>query len=345
MRVELRTLTGLSILLGLAASSALWAGAAGEEPAHLDNKEEQGKDFFLEMKPEAQVALRAIQDHIAKTQKPNGAFVGDKDPGEDALCSIALLAGGSSAGVGPYGKEIALSVNNLLSIQDNTGFFPSTNGQHGMYGHALATLFMTEVWGLSKQPDLKDKVRKAVQLIVDCQNKDGGWRYHPKIEDADLSVTVMEVMALRSAMEAGIYVPEQTIERAVKYIKSCYSVKEGGFGYQNQNSPKFSTSGAGVTALQTVGVYKDAMIEKGLMYIQDKGWGGNKEWFWYGHYYSSVAMYHEGGAKWEKYYPAIRKIAIEYANKKDYKNQPLWQTSFVALVLAMPYRYIPIYQR
>jgi hypothetical protein len=335
-----------AVLAVLAASAA----PAGAEPVPVPGPAAaaaKSKDLpFVEMKPEALQALRAVQDHIAKHQKPEGSFAREKDPGEDALCLLALMVGGSSPGVGPYGRELAQGVNYLAGIQDATGFFPAQNPQHGMYGHALATLVLTEVWGMTRQPEIKDRLRKAVQLIVDCQNRNGGWSYFPKIEDrTDLSVSVMQTMAVRAAADAGIFVPQATIDKAVQAIKGCYSEKEGGFGYTGPNDVKFSTTGAGLTALQTVGVYRDKTIEKALRYVQDNAFGSKKEWFWYGHYYISVAMYHEGGQAWEDYYPKVLAVALESVHSKKHRNLPLWENGFMALVLGMPYRYIPIYQR
>jgi prenyltransferase beta subunit len=324
------------------------AAPAGTEPAAAPPAAAtKSRDLpFVEMKPEALQALRAVQDHIAKHQKPEGSFAREKDPGEDALCLLALMVGGSTPGVGPYGREVAQGVNYLVGIQDATGFFPSQNPQHGMYGHALATLVLTEVWGMTRQPETKDRLRRAVQLIVDCQNRNGGWSYFPKIEDrTDLSVSVMQTMAIRAAADAGIFVPQVTIDKAVQAIKGCFSEKEGGFGYTGPGDVKFSTTGAGLTALQTVGVYRDKTIEQALRYLKDNAFGSKKEWFWYGHYYISVAMYHEGGPAWEEYYPKVLAVALESVNSKKHRNLPLWENGFMALVLGMPYRYIPIYQR
>ena len=39
----------------------------------------------------------------------------------------------------------------------------------------------------------------AVRCIQNAQNREGGWRYLPGAEDADMSVTVCQVMALRAA--------------------------------------------------------------------------------------------------------------------------------------------------
>jgi len=334
----MRAVVSLAILAAAAMSPA---GAEPSAPAPAS------RDLpFVEMKPEALQALRTVQDYIARHQKPEGAFARERDPGEDALCLLALMVGGSTPGLGPYGRELALGVNYLAGIQDGTGFFPSKNPQHGMYGHALATLFLTEVWGMTRQPEMKDRLRRAVQLIVDCQNRNGGWSYFPKIEDrTDLSVTVMQTMAVRAAADAGIFVPKATIDKAVQAIKGCFSEKEGGFGYTGPHDVKFSTTGAGLTALQTVGVYRDAMIERALRYVRDNAFGSKKEWFWYGHYYISVAMYHEGGPAWEAYYPRVLAQALEAVHSKKHRNLPLWENGFIALILGMPYRYIPIYQR
>lgn len=338
----------ISTLCLALATACLWAQETGtlQNPEPKADEAQTKKLPFVEMQPQALHALRMLQAHIAYNQKPTGAFSSEQNPGEDSLCGLALMANGSNAGVGTYGKEVALLANYLLGLQDNTGFIPSKNGQHGMYGHALSTLFLSEVWGMSRQADLREKLRKAVQLIVDCQNKRGGWSYFPKIEDrTDLSVSVMQVMALRSAAEAGIYVPQETIDRAVSAIRYCFEKKTGGFGYTGPDGAKFSTTGAGVTALQTVGVYRDEMIERAISYLRKNSFGEQKEWFWYGHYYISVAMYHEGGEAWDEYYPKIRKIAIESVESKKFKNDKLWENSFMALVLGTPYRYIPIYQR
>ena len=48
-----------------------------------------------------------------------------------------------------------------------------------MYGHGFATLFLAEVYGMSPNEELHGALEKAVKLIVDSQNEEGGWRYFP----------------------------------------------------------------------------------------------------------------------------------------------------------------------
>ena len=53
-----------------------------------------------------------------------------------------------------------------------------------MYGHGFATTFLAECYGMSPRADLREKLSKAVKLIVNTQNKEGGWRYFPERVDS-----------------------------------------------------------------------------------------------------------------------------------------------------------------
>ena len=70
-------------------------------------------------------------------------------------------------------------------------------------GAGSAMLSLAECYGMAPRPGLREKVDAAVKLIVNTQNAEGGWRYQPQRRDADISVTICEVMALRAARNAG----------------------------------------------------------------------------------------------------------------------------------------------
>ena len=88
-----------------------------------------------------------------------------------------------------------------------------------MYSHGFGTLFLAEAYGMTHRPEIREKLQKAVRLIIDCQNVEGGWRYQPKRLDADLSVTICQINALRAARNAGLYVPKETVEACIRYVK------------------------------------------------------------------------------------------------------------------------------
>ena len=79
-----------------------------------------------------------------------------------------------------------------------------------MYEHGLATLALSEIWGMAREPEDDDaihKLEKAVDVILRSQNPGGGWRYQPQADGRqDTSCTMTVFHALASARQAGIYV-------------------------------------------------------------------------------------------------------------------------------------------
>ena len=132
----------------------------------------------------------------------------DREPGGQQSGHPLYLGRGNVPGRGPYRDLLARAKKFLLASQQPSGLFVSPRGSHGpMYEHALSTLACAEMYGMDPDPELEDKLRKAVDLILKAQSPNGGWRYQPQPGDHDLSVTVMQIVALRAANNAEIPVP------------------------------------------------------------------------------------------------------------------------------------------
>jgi hypothetical protein len=162
--------------------------------------------------------------YLAEHQLEDGSFgtTGDgRNVAVVGLGGMAFLAAGSTPGRGPYGENINRCIDFLLANTADTGLIAAPDGiaRGPMYGHGFATLFLCEVHGMAEHPSLRDRLALAIELIVASQNGEGGWRYTPEPRDADVSVTVCEVMALRAARNAGFAVPRETIDRSTAYVK------------------------------------------------------------------------------------------------------------------------------
>jgi len=220
-------------------------------------------------------------------------------------------------------------------------------GNSNMYNHGLSSLMLAEVLGETGSQEVRDTLQKAVDLIVNTQNRRGGWRYQPRIADDDLSVTVMQVMALRAARNVGIDVPSETIDRAVAYVKTCAN-QDGGFAYTPGGGSGFSRTGAGVCSLQVCGHYDAPEIKPGLEYLLAHKDDKSISFYYYGLYYSSYGMYQTGGQYWEVWYKDVsRKLLALQKKDGSWRGEAGsdYGTAVAALVLAIPYRYLPIYQR
>ncbi len=277
-----------------------------------------------------------------------------EDVGVTALACMAFVGAGYTPDRGRYGKVVTRGLSFILScVREEDGYI-TANGSR-MYTHAFAAMFLAEIYGMSKRPDVKEKLRRSVDLLVAAQNKEGGWRYQPIPVDADLSVTVSVVQGLRAARNVGIAVPYETIERAMRYIRGCAT--NYGFNYQksddytfNDTRVTFPLTACGIVALYSAGVYNSREIQGGLRYLQDNRqrmhWG--KYHYFYGHYYASQAMYVAGKAYWEGYYPRLRDDILV-----NQKAEGCWEddvgrtyaTAMACILLQMPCEMLPLFQK
>ena len=293
-------------------------------------------------------AIRRGQEALrARCNNPNRLYYYQQTGGV-ALGTLALMVDGSVPGRGPYGREVAMGVDFLLKNAQQTGLIYVTGGGTApMYNHALSTLCLAEVWGMTSQPEILPVLKRAVDLIVRCQSVSGGWRYEPKPADADISVTVMQVVALRAAQNSGILVPEQTVRDAIRFVKSCSNEKELGFGYSNAGTPLPARSAAGVISLQLCGEYEAVETKRGLRYLQQqaKKFDGDVQHYFYAQYYAMQAMYQARDSKqWNAWYAAqCKNILARQVPSGEFGGQV--DTSFAILALGLPYRFLPIYQR
>ena len=116
-------------------------------------------------------------------------------------------------------------------------------------------------------PNCAKNSPRPCRLSSTARTKTGGWRYQPVRADADISVTVCQIMALRAARNAGLFVPSETIDRAIDYVKRSQNA-DGGFMYMLQGGESaFPRSAAAVAALYSAGIYEGPEIDKGLDYL------------------------------------------------------------------------------
>jgi hypothetical protein len=309
--------------------------------------------------PAADRAIQKGLEYLVAQQHEDGSFGKDVYRGNVGVCGLggmAFLASGSTPGRGPFGKHIDRSLDFILTNAEPSGLLttPAGSKQWPMYGHGFATLFLAECDGMSRRPDLRDKLVKAVKLIVNTQNKEGGWRYEPQRPDAaDISVTVCEIMALRAARNAGVHVPSDVIDRSIDYVKKCQN-DDGGFRYMAQGGESaFPRSAAAVVALCSAGVYEGPEISKGLDYLMqflpEQGVTRREMTYYeYGHYYAAQAMWLTGGKIWPKWYAAVRDDLVARQEKNGSWTSPYgaeYATAACCIALQVPNNCLPIVQK
>ncbi len=296
-------------------------------------------------------------EYLAGQQVEDGSFGRGRfanHVGITSLATIAFMSDGHVPGRGKYARQVERGVDFILAHATETGLIAADTSHGPMYGHGFATLLLGEVYGMTEKDDqVRLALEKAVELIVRTQNDEGGWRYQPIPSDADVSVTICQVMALRSARNAGIKVPAETIDRAIDYVKECQN-EDGGWRYMlRTGSSAWPRTAAGVASLFYAGVHRDESIEKGLNYLEEAATPGRgnvrQSHYYYGQYYAVQAMYMAGGERWIRWWPAIREELMDRQSSNggwlDHHVGGAYASSMALIILQMPKRYLPIFQR
>jgi len=344
------------LALGTVAVLSLGGPISAAQPADpaKPGVEQQAGELIT---PAADQAIRRGLAFLVQRQHEDGSFGAGAYRGNvavTALAGLAFLSSGSTPGRGPYGAELDRIVDYLLDHCQESGFIiaPEAASYGPMYGHGFATLFLAETYGMSRRPELREKLARAVRLIVNTQNDEGGWRYRPERADADISVTICQVMALRAARNAGLYVPNETIDRCIDYVRRSQNA-DGGFRYQLQGGESaFGRSAAGLVTLYSAGVYQGPEIDKALAYLMQfkptPGEVRRESYYYYGHYYAVQAMWVAGGDYWNQWYPAIRDelVTRQLADGSWTSTIDLdYSTAMACIVLQVPNQCLPILLR
>ena len=314
-----------------------------------------------ELSAEASRSIDKGLNYLLTIQRENGSWDSNGEGGHAvAMTSLSLMAFMAKAhfpGFGEYGKSLDRGMKWLLKEAKGRpdGYLGTV-----MYEHGLATLALSEMWGMARDPEDDDAIQKAlekaVEVILRSQNPGGGWRYQPQADGGeDTSCTQTVFHALASARQAGIYVPNETIAKVVKYLESAQDPQTGGFSYTPRGGKvTLACTAGGTYTAQLAGLRDTEMTSSALRHLKSQAPGiitGGGSYYYYTHYYAIQAMVQAGDDEYAKWYPQIRDALITRQNEKGAWDKGRghggggYSTPMAIIILATPHRYIPIYQR
>lgn len=331
-------------------------------PLLASQGEKDTQHDIVKLSPAGKLACKKALAWLASKQNPDGSWSESRYPHNTAITAFSLLAfmsQGHVPGQGEYGPVVTRGAKFLISSPrpEGDGYLVGRGGN--MYCHGMATLALAELYGMTHDDELKPVLDKAIDLMIRCQSPQGGWRYDPNPHDADISATIMQVMALRAAKNSGLNVPDVVMQRALQYVEACRDPNSGGYNYQpGQKHPGFARTAAGACILQLCGKYDHEHVAKAIEFLQKDTTRERRfrarEYFWYGHYYAAHAMHIVGGETWKQWYTDISSVLLpRQAESGAWEAQdlegnppgPVYQTSIAVIILSTPLSYLPIYQR
>ena len=160
-----------------------------------------------------------------------------------------------------------------------------------MYNHGFACLALAELMMLNDDR-IGLSLKKAVSLIVAAakSNPKNAWRYYPDSKDFDTTVSGTQIVALFAARNAGLSVPNETIEKALEVMISCQDSR-GGFGYSTSSGANLPRTSIGSLVLSLAQKTDTESYSKSLEYLQRNAKYGDQGHKFYSLYYTAQAMF------------------------------------------------------
>jgi len=313
--------------------------------------------------PQTRKAISRGLDWLASRQTRMGRWTGNGGrypTAMTAMAGMALLSEGSTTTQGKYAPNIQRAVNDLLGRARSNGLIgdPSSDDRY-TYGHGFAMLFLSQVLGEEEDAQRRERIievlQKAVVFSGRAQTPAGGWGYVSAKDGNNFdegSTTITQVQALRGCRNAGIPVPKEIIEKAIKYIEKCTG-PDGGVQYNSRGgSGRPAITAASLACLFNAGEYDSQYSKKLMNFCEDKLDNISSQGFghWhYAHYYYAQVQYRRGGKNWKTYKEKIYKRILSEASDDGSWAQgyigPVYTTSINLTILQLPDAALPIYQR
>ena len=309
--------------------------------------------------------VREIYDrgmqYLATSQTDDGDWKDSQQgPGVTGMALMVFLASGEDPNFGLYSNHVRKALRSMIKQQNaSTGIMGSS-----MYHHGFAMLALAEAYGTVDDRNLwtgsepnRRSIGQALELAaraaVTSQKKNsyGAWRYSPDSNDADTSVSGAVLVGLLAARNAGIEVPDESIDRAIDYYTKMTSdsgqvAYAGGIGGFDESLARISIA----TLVYSIARRKDLPQYKAtLNYLTERlETPAQGSYLEYTRYYQSQALFQGDVEAWEKWNKLlVRQLKSSQAADGSIRGQfgPTIGTSLSLLALAVNYRFLPIYER
>jgi len=310
---------------------------------------------------------------LARYQQSDGKWSfhhGPDDPGSLGQCTtgatglaiLAFLGAGHThrSEHARYRTTVDKGLRFLLSQMKREGaggdLRGTVVGNEGMYAHAIATLALCEAYGQTRDSKLREPAQRAVNFILAAQDpKGGGWRYSPR-EPGDTTVTGWQLMALKSAKNSRLKVPERVLVNAGHFLDSVQTADGGRYGYVARGDTPPMTAIALLCRMYLGWARGHSSLQSGVEYLSRRGPSPDDIYY---DYYATQVLHHWGGSEWKKWNGVLRDRLVETQVKQgdaagswkptgDRGAGPggrLYQTCLSVMTLEVYYRYLPLYQK
>ena len=350
--------------------------------------------------PKTEAAIHQGLEFLARHQLPDGSWSLtrfdaehpfhkhqlDSDTAATGLAILAFQGAGYNHLEFKYARQVNHAIKWMIKNQAEDGLLylesdKDSNAACRLYSHGIAALALTEAYGMTQDPMLKEPAQKALNYISGTQDpKLGGWRYYAEMDNrgSDTSVSGWMVMALQSGRLSGLDVNEETFVDIAKWLADAadpaneslyrynpYAVNSQGVSrIQGRNATPSMTAVGLLMRIYTGWERDDPRLVSGARFLVQQQLPGETKrlrdtYYWY---YATQVLKHVDGPEWQKWNNALRPLLIRTQEKSGdnagswdpYSPVPdrwapfggrLYVTAMNILSLEVRHRLLPLYQK
>ena len=298
---------------------------------------------------------------------PTSSGFGSETAGVSSICTMAFLSSGEDPNFGRYATQIRRGVRHVILAQNaKSGMFKGN-----AYDFGFSMLLLAEAYGAVDDEMLWAGYRgkkgrtvgEALELAVKAatlpkktkQLVHKNWfstGSSPAQGIPDTSVAGSILVGLLAARNAGISVPDHTIDTAVDYFETMTN-KDGTVGYMGHAANNYGNSMARssiATLVLAIAKRKDTKTYKQCRDLIVKRQGEDYDTHvLYGRYYIAQALFQSDYKAWQKWnLPMIDTVQSSQNDDGSIGTSPYgpnYSTGISLLSLALNFRILPIYER
>jgi hypothetical protein len=158
------------------------------------------------------------------------------DVGATGLAVLAMLADGSTPQRGQWQDNLKRAATWLKNQQQPNGLVGVNASHDFVYDHAIGALALCELYGAGGVASLKTAAQAAIDYLESHRNPYAVWRYQPRDNDNDTSVTTWAVLAITAADRVGLRVNRESLKLAAVWYDQV-STPDGQTGYTKRGEP------------------------------------------------------------------------------------------------------------
>lgn len=270
------------------------------------------------------------------------------------MALLAFLGAGNTHRQGEFQetvrKGLAYLKTRIVATPQGGDLRDGTN----LYPQAIATLAFCEAYALTRDRELDEPCRNAIEFIVNAQDKlGGGWRYYPG-QEGDTSVTGWIVPALKSGQLTYMPIPTTTWTGAWKFLDGVQDDSGAAYGYLGPERNNATMTAIGLLCRMYGGwPRRHPSLIRGVRTLSRKGPHPTDLYF---DYYAAQVLRHYGGEEWIAWNERLREHLIRtqvrtgheagswyFPDPHGDQGGRHYNTAMAVLTLEVYYRYLPIY--